>query len=105
MDKPPSSYLAILSDANCIFVHTHTHIHTYTHTHTEHGDMLKDTCKCLKNMIENSDNIIMMRDFNCKEVCWEEWFIRRGEEPWVGILLDLVMNNIMTQWIKENTSF
>ena len=26
-------------------------------------------------------------------------------EEQVGILLDLVMNNIMTQWIKENTRF
>ena len=71
----------------------------------EYGDMLKDTYKCLKNMIENSDNIIMMGDFNCKEVCWEEWYTRGGEESCVGILLDLVMNNIMTQYIKYNTGF
>ena len=36
----------------------------------DYGNMLKDTYKCLKNMIENSDTIIMMRDFNCKEFCW-----------------------------------
>ena len=71
----------------------------------EYGDMLKDTYKCLKNMIENSDNVIMMGDFNCKEVCCEEWCTGGGEESWVSILLDLVMNNILTQWIKENTGF
>ena len=48
--------------------------------------------------------IIMIGDFNCKEVCWEDWYTG-GEESWAGILLDLVMNNIMTQWIKENTKF
>ena len=52
-------------------------------------------------MMENSDNIIMIGDFNCKEVCWGEWYTGGGEESWDGILLDLVMNNIMTQWIKE----
>ena len=70
----------------------------------KYGNMVKDTCKCLKNMMEKSDNIIMMEDFNCKEVCWEELFTG-GEESRGGILLDLVMNNIMTQWIKENTRF
>ena len=38
----------------------------------EYGDMLKATCKCLRNMIENNGNIIMMGDFNCEEVCREE---------------------------------
>ena len=56
-------------------------------------------------MIENNDNIIMMGDFNCKEVYLEEWHIVGGEKSWVDILLDLVMNSIMTQWIKENTIF
>ena len=71
----------------------------------EYGNMMKDTYTCLKIMIENSDNIIMMGDFNCKEVCWEEWYTGGGEESWDDLLLDLVMNNIMTQWMKEKTRF
>ena len=62
----------------------------------EYGDMVKDTYSCLTNMKENNDSITMMGDFNYREVCWEEWYIG-GEESWGGILLDLVMNNIMTQ--------
>ena len=53
-------------------------------------------------MMENSDTIIMMGDFNCKEVCWEEWYTGGGEESWGGILLDLVMNNIMTVVMKNH---
>ena len=71
----------------------------------EYGNLLKDTYNCLKNMIENSNNIIFMGDFNCKEVCWEKWFTEGGEESWGNVLLNLVLNNIMTQWIKENTRF
>ena len=64
----------------------------------EYGNMVKDTYKCLNDMIENSDNIIMMEDFNCKDVLWEEWYTGGGEESWDCIFLDLVMNNIMIQW-------
>ena len=46
-----------------------------------------------------------MRDFNYKEVCWEECYTGGGGELWGGKLLGLVINNIMTQWIKENTRF
>ena len=46
----------------------------------------------------------MMGDFNCKKVCWD-LYTGGGEESWGDILLDFVMNNIMIQWIKENTKF
>ena len=47
----------------------------------------------------------MLADFNCKEVCWEEWYTGGKEESCGGILLDLVMNNIMTQWMTKMTKF
>ena len=70
----------------------------------DYGNIVKYTYNCSKNIIENSANIIMIGDFNCKEVCWEEWYAE-GEESWGGILLDFVVNTIMIQWIKENTRF
>ena len=59
-----------------------------------------DTYNGLNNMIENSDNIIMKGDFNCKEVCLEEWYTGRGKKLWGGIVLDLIINN-MTRGLKR----
>jgi len=67
--------------------------------------MLRDTSKCLRKIIEGSESIIMMGDFNCKEACWEEWNTEGGEESWPHTMLNLVMSEIMTQWIDENTRF
>jgi len=72
---------------------------------TDHDEMLRDTTRSLRKTIEGSENIIVMGDFNCKEVCWEEWSTEGGEESWGGTMLNLVMNNIMTQWIEEKTRF
>ena len=52
-------------------------------------------------MLESSDNITMMGDFNCKEICWIKQYTGGGQKSWDGILMDLVMNDIMTRWIKE----
>ena len=45
----------------------------------DHEEMLRDTSKCLRKMIEGSVNIFLVGDLNCKEVCWEEWNTEGGE--------------------------
>ena len=72
---------------------------------SEYEEMLNDMKECLKEMLKESDNIILMGDFNCKEVSWEEWTANSGEKSWGNFLLDLSIENIMTQWIKENTRY
>ena len=47
----------------------------------------------------------MIGEFNWKEVCWEEWNTEGGEESWGDTVLNLIMSNIMTQQIDENTRF
>ncbi len=53
--------------------------------------MLTQTLECLKEVIESSDNLILMGDFNCKEVCWEQWYTDGREETWGSKLLNLAM--------------
>ena len=36
----------------------------------EKDEILSDTIMSLKKILEESDNIIMLDDFNCKKVCW-----------------------------------
>ena len=46
-----------------------------------------------------------MGNFNCKEVSWEDWSTERGEMSWGNRLLHLAMDNVLTQWVTENTRF
>lgn len=51
--------------------------------------------------IENSRRIVMLGDFNCGDVKWE--FFEAGEgNAWGGRLLEVMMDNVMMQWISEN---
>lgn len=68
--------------------------------------MLRDTRECVRKIIEGNETIIMMEDVKCKEVCWEGWNTKVGEESWRATMLNLVvMSNIMTLWTDENTRF
>ena len=71
----------------------------------EYQKMLKDTEECMKSVIVRSRNITIMGDFNCKEVLWEDWLTEGGELSWGNRLLQLAMDNILTQWVTENTRF
>ena len=52
-----------------------------------------------------SDNISIIGIFSCKEVCWEDWTATGSENSWGNTLLMLMMENVMTQWIQDNTRF
>lgn len=65
----------------------------------KYGMMLNDTHKCLGKIIEETEYIIIMRGFSCKEILW---MTRGGEESWSQRNLNLAVNSIMTQWIKED---
>ena len=71
----------------------------------EYQKMLRDTEECMKSVIVRSRNITIMGDFNCKEVLWEDWLTEGGELSWGNRLLQLAMDNILTQWVTENTRF
>lgn len=50
-------------------------------------------------------NIVIMGDFNSKEICWEEMTVKGGEELWGNILLDMTIGYTLTQWAKVNTKY
>ncbi len=51
-------------------------------------------------MQENRD-LILMGDFNCGEVDWENLDSMGGPESWGSKLLELTMENMMLQWVME----
>lgn len=42
----------------------------------EYESLLKDTDEDMEGLI-SKPNLTIMRDFNCKEVCWEKWMSGR----------------------------
>ena len=67
--------------------------------------MISDTTLCMRNMLIKSDNITVMGDFNCKEVSWENWSTDGSDMSWGNKLLQMAMDNILTQWVTESTRF
>ena len=71
----------------------------------EYTSMISDTKNSLKEILKEGENTILMGDFNCKEVHWEDMSSEGGEESWGTMLLDLTMDYTMTQWIQECTRY
>lgn len=78
---------------------------TKTWNRQEHEQLLSETKEWLVKKIKENNKIVIMGDFNCKEINWEEWNTRGGEDSWEDKVLKLAMNNIMTQWVEENTRY
>ena len=64
-----------------------------TWTKEEHEEIIEDT-------LESSERIIKSRQRH-----WCETFESEEENTWGNRLLRLTMNNIMIQWVIENTKF
>ena len=66
---------------------------------------LRDTKSALSKILDRSAKIVLMGNFNCKEVRWEDWSTQGGESSWGSALLDVTMEHAMTQWIQQETRF
>lgn len=51
----------------------------------------------MKNILDNSNSIMVMDDFNFKKVQWEKYGTEREEGSWGSRLLDTVIEDVMTQ--------
>ena len=59
--------------------------------------MINNTETQLKAIMENSHNLILMGDLNCRKMQWEDWYTEGSEDSWGNKLLSLTMENAMTQ--------
>ena len=64
----------------------------------EYQQMINDIETQLKTIMENNHNLALMGDLNCGKVQWEDWYTEGCEESWGNKLLNLIMENAMTQW-------
>lgn len=63
-------------------------------------EMQSFTLDSMKTLIESSKHVKMKGDVHCGEVKWE--LLKAGEgNTWVGSMLELIMNNMILQWVKD----
>ena len=70
----------------------------------QYHKMKKDTLNRLKDELSKKDKMVLVGDFNCKEVVWEDFEVVNGNE-WGEELLNMVIDNLMTQWVCEPTRY
>uniref|UniRef100_A0A0P4W1E0 Endonuclease/exonuclease/phosphatase domain-containing protein n=1 Tax=Scylla olivacea TaxID=85551 RepID=A0A0P4W1E0_SCYOL len=71
----------------------------------DHKEMQKEVLKCLDNMIRKDSKILLVGDFNCKNVSWEEMEVNGNAGLWSEEMLQLIMVNTMDQWVEEFTRY
>ena len=76
---------------------------TKTWNEERYKNMLNKTECFLKKEIQNNKKVILTGDFNCKEVNWENYEAEGNNFTWGNRLLKLTTDNLMTQWVREET--
>ena len=69
----------------------------------EYEEMIEDVMRELNELGTLGKEVVIIGDFNCKKVNWEERTNEGGEESYGGRLLSWSMENLMTQWISCET--
>ena len=78
---------------------------TNTWTNEEYDKMIEDTLKDLNRIIRKSKIVLLVGDFNCKEINWESFEAGGNQSEWGERFLNLTMENMMTQWVTESTRY
>ena len=53
--------------------------------------------------VNRNNELMIVGDFNCKEVNWEARETRGGRDSWGSMLLEMISDNLMIQIVKVNT--
>ena len=67
--------------------------------------MQKEVLKSLEELIRKGSKVLLMGDFNCRDVSWKEMEGKGQTESWSEELLQLIMVNTMEQWVDEFTRY
>ena len=92
-------------------VNTHTYVGVYVPPLTnawlrqEHETMLEDMIGELEEIVSQDKDVLIVGDFNCKDINWEDGTCQGGENSWSEKLMSWGIENVMTQWIDCDTRF
>ena len=71
----------------------------------EHKVMQKEMMKCLENVITICNKVLLLGDFNCKNVNWEVMGTCGNAETWSEEVIQMAAQNTMEQWVDEFTRY
>ena len=71
----------------------------------EYEDMLNVVLQKLGEIVTEEKDFMIVGDFNCKEINWEEETCQGGENSWSDRLLNWATENLLTQWVRGETRF
>ena len=69
----------------------------------KHKEMQKEVLTSLDTMLSKDKKILLLGDFNCKNINWEEMEICENAGQWGEDLLQMAMVNTLDQWVNEYT--
>ena len=69
----------------------------------EYNEMIEDVMRELNELVTRGKDVVLIGDFNCRRVNWEDGTNEGGEDSYSGRLLSWSMENLMTQWIDCET--
>ncbi len=85
-------------------INTYVPPKTNTWSTEEYDEIIEDTITCLKNLIK-SRKVLLVGDFNCKEVNWETYEGEGGKDAWGDRFLKMTTENLLMLWVTENTRY
>lgn len=68
----------------------------------QYQEEMRNTLDRIKQEITRKDRVMIVGDFNYKEIVWEDDEVVNGCE-WAEKLLNVASNNLMTQWVRSPT--
>ncbi len=71
----------------------------------EHQEMQREVLTSLGNMLRRDKKILLLGDFNCKNINWEVMEVCENGGQWGEELLQMAMVNTLDQWTNEYTRF
>lgn len=71
----------------------------------KYKQMQQETINSITEMIKTENKVLLVGDFNCKEVNWDEMELDEGAGAWCEELLQMMMVNTMNQWVRQPTRY
>ena len=74
-------------------------------TDEEYERLMDDSLEAIKCLLQEKGRLILVGDFNYKEVEWETMDAGPNKETWGARLMDLTMRHMITQHVSKPTRF